>query len=66
MKIKLISIKNVFYSIANNNIFNEKRPYIKSNSSNFKSDYKRLSGDYRVVSNDLKKTIEKNKKYLYV
>ena len=66
MKIKLISIKNVFYSIANNNIFNEKCPYIKSNSSNFKSDYKRLSGDYRVVSNDLKKTIEKNKKYLYV
>ena len=59
-------MKNVFYSIANNNIFNEKRPYIKSNSSNFKSDYKRLSDDYRAVSNDLKKTIEKNKKYLYV
>lgn len=65
MKIKLTSIKNVFYSIANNNIFNEKSPYIKSNSSNFKNDYQRLSGDYRAVSNDLKKTIEKNRKYLY-
>ena len=65
MKIKLTSMKNVFYSIANNNIFNEKCPYIKSNSSNFKSDHKRLLGDYKAVSNDLKKTIEKNRKYLY-
>jgi hypothetical protein len=65
MKIRASSIKNIFASMSSNNIINEKCPYIKSNQSNFRKDFWNLSGDSKAVLNDLKKTIEKNKEYLY-
>lgn len=65
MEKKTSRIKNMFASMSNNCIVNEKISYIKSGRSNFKKDFKNMASDSAAVSNDLKNTIKKNKEYLY-